>query len=162
VAAARARAHPLVPFAVAAYVAFIVHAGVDWDWEMPVVVLAALLCGVAIFAAARDEDEPGATSRVRFGLLAASCIAIVASFVGLVANVALSQADRAGRRGDWSAAVRDAKRAHSWAPWSSEPWQQRGEAELALGKTEAAAGDFRHAIAKNRRDWSLWFDLARA
>jgi O-antigen ligase len=31
------------------YVAFLVHAGVEWDWEMPVVTVAGLLCGAAIF-----------------------------------------------------------------------------------------------------------------
>ena len=31
------------------YVAFLVHAGVDWDWEMPVVTAAGLFCGAALF-----------------------------------------------------------------------------------------------------------------
>jgi hypothetical protein len=31
----------------------LVHAGVDWDWEMPVVTLAALYCGGAMLVAAR-------------------------------------------------------------------------------------------------------------
>ena len=30
------------------YVAFLVHAGVEWDWEMPVVTVAGLLCGAAL------------------------------------------------------------------------------------------------------------------
>jgi O-antigen ligase len=30
------------------YVAFLFHAGVDWDWEMPAVTVAGLLCGAAI------------------------------------------------------------------------------------------------------------------
>jgi hypothetical protein len=37
-----------VPAAAAAYVAFLVHAGLDWDWEMPVVVVAALSCAAAL------------------------------------------------------------------------------------------------------------------
>jgi hypothetical protein len=37
-----------VPAAAAAYVAFLVHAGLDWDWEMPVVVAAALSCAAAL------------------------------------------------------------------------------------------------------------------
>jgi O-antigen ligase len=34
--------------AAGAYVAFLFHAGVDWDWEMPAVTVAGLLCGAAI------------------------------------------------------------------------------------------------------------------
>jgi len=36
------------PAAAAAYAAFLVHAGLDWDWEMPVVVVAALSCAGAL------------------------------------------------------------------------------------------------------------------
>ncbi len=54
-ALARRRA-PYVPAAVAAYAAFLVHAGLDWDWELPSVVVAALCCAGAVTAA---ELEPG-------------------------------------------------------------------------------------------------------
>jgi hypothetical protein len=36
--------------AAGAYVAFLFHAGVDWDWEMPAVTVAGLACGVALMA----------------------------------------------------------------------------------------------------------------
>jgi hypothetical protein len=48
---ARSRA-AYVPAAAAAYAAFLVHAGLDWDWEMPVVVVAALSCAAALVASA--------------------------------------------------------------------------------------------------------------
>jgi O-antigen ligase len=51
----RARS-PAVPAAIGVYVAYLVHAGVDWDWEMPAVTLAALLCGAAVLAASRRES----------------------------------------------------------------------------------------------------------
>ena len=54
-AAARARGRALVPAAVGAYVAYLVHAIVDWDWELAAVTLAALGCGAAILVAARPE-----------------------------------------------------------------------------------------------------------
>jgi O-antigen ligase len=52
-AAFRSRRRPLVPAAFGAYVAYLVHAGIDWDWEMPVVTLAGLACGIAVVAEAR-------------------------------------------------------------------------------------------------------------
>jgi O-antigen ligase len=42
------RGEPLVAAAGAAYVAFLVHAGLDWDWEMPVVMLAGLACAAVL------------------------------------------------------------------------------------------------------------------
>ena len=57
VAAIRARAHPLVAPAFGAYVAFLVHAAVDWDWQMPAVTL------LALFTARRWLRLPAAVLR---------------------------------------------------------------------------------------------------
>ena len=44
------------------YVAYLVHAAVDWDWQMPAVTLLALFAGAAIVTAARRR-EPESRSR---------------------------------------------------------------------------------------------------
>jgi O-antigen ligase len=49
---------PLLATAAGAYVAFLVHAGVDWDWEIPAVTLAGLACGSAMLVARRPADAP--------------------------------------------------------------------------------------------------------
>jgi O-antigen ligase len=54
---ARRRA-PYVPVAAAAYAAFLVHAGLDWDWEMPAVVVAGLCCGAAAAASNLGPQRP--------------------------------------------------------------------------------------------------------
>jgi O-Antigen ligase len=56
--AVRFRDARYVPPAAAAYVAFLAHAGLDWDWEMPVVVVAALSLGGALIASSPSEDAP--------------------------------------------------------------------------------------------------------
>jgi O-antigen ligase len=61
--ALRGRRDPLLATAAAAYVAFLVHAGVDWDWEIPAVTLAGLTCGSALLVARRPVDAP----ELRFG-----------------------------------------------------------------------------------------------
>jgi len=53
VTAARTRDRRLFAPAAAAYSAFLVHAGLDWDWEMPVTTLAGLACGAALLASGR-------------------------------------------------------------------------------------------------------------
>jgi hypothetical protein len=81
VAALRARRVPLVPAALAGYVAFLVHAGLDWDWEMPAVTIAGLLCEVALLVAARPgrplvvETEPRLWLLVPVGCLLALVVA---------------------------------------------------------------------------------------
>ncbi len=39
-----------VAIAAAAYIAFLAHAGLDWDWEMPVTTIAGLACGAVLLA----------------------------------------------------------------------------------------------------------------
>ena len=53
----RARRRPLVPFAVAAYAAFLLHAAVDWDWQLPGVTLPAILCGAMVLVAGRTDED---------------------------------------------------------------------------------------------------------
>jgi len=52
-ALARGRLDPLAPIAAAAYVTFLVHAGLDWDWEMPATTLAGLALAAALIGSAR-------------------------------------------------------------------------------------------------------------
>ena len=48
---ARARHHPAASATLAAFVVFLVHAGVDWDWQLPAVTVAALLCAACLLGA---------------------------------------------------------------------------------------------------------------
>jgi O-antigen ligase len=54
----RRRRDPLLATAAAGYVAFLVHAAVDWDWELPAVTLLGLMCGSSLLVAARDDEAP--------------------------------------------------------------------------------------------------------
>jgi tetratricopeptide (TPR) repeat protein len=163
VAAVLARAHPLVPAAFAAYVAYIVHAGIDWDWELPALTLTALLCGTGMLAAAR-RDEPllrlgtWARSGAVVGTLAVAAVV----FVSLVGNIAIAGSDAAAEDANWSKAASEARKAKRWAPWSSEPWQRLGEAHLGREDFVRAESDFREAIEREPNDFELWLDLARA
>jgi Flp pilus assembly protein TadD len=74
----------------------------------------------------------------------------------------LSRAAAAASDARWTQAANDAGSAKRWLPWSTQPWQQLGEAQLAQGNTHAARTSFMKAIAKDSSDWNLWFDLARA
>ncbi len=159
--AARSRAVPLVPVALGAYVAFLVHAGIDWDWEMPAVMLTGLACGAAALVAARGEGiRLGA--RVRYSAVAALAAVGVFAAMTFVGNRALDSGNSAATAHNWSKAAADARAARTWLPWSSEPWRLLGDATFGQGDFTAAAADYRHAISLDPRNWELWFDLGYA
>jgi O-antigen ligase len=72
------RSAPYVPVAVAAYAAFLVHAGLDWDWEMPAVVVAGLCCGAAAAASNLGLQRP-------LGLPARAAVLVAALVLGACA-----------------------------------------------------------------------------
>jgi predicted Zn-dependent protease len=99
---------------------------------------------------------------VRIGGLTAVVLALGVAFLGLVGNIELSRSGDAARHGSWSAAAADASRALTWAPFSAAPWQDLGEAEIAMGDDVRAQASLRRGLEISPNDWSLWFDLARA
>jgi hypothetical protein len=163
VAVGAARRHPLVPGAVGAYVAYLVHTGVDWDWELPAVTLVGLLCGASILIAGRRSFRAEPLSRpLRWGGIALVMVAVAFAAIGLVGNSALSRSESARENKDWVRAAGEARRAKSWMPWSPRPWAALGRAELGAGLAADARTSFRKAISIDRGDWQLWYDLATA
>jgi len=163
VAAVRARTHPLVPFAFGAFVAFLVHAALDWDWELPAVTLAAILCGLACLLAQRDGTN---LARLPLRIRLASAAAVLALSAGaavmLLGNAAVGASRADAAAGRFAAAKQDARTAIRWTPGLSVGWQQLGEAQLALGQLPGARHSLRTAIAKDPQNWLLWLDLAAA
>jgi hypothetical protein len=158
-----ARSHPLVPGAAGAYVAYLVHTGVDWDWELPAVTLAGLLCGAAMLLAARRSfRSPRLSAGVRWTGVVVVVIAAGFAAVGLVGNTALSRSDAARENHDWAQAAGDARRAKMWMPWSPKPWEALGRAQLGAGLLPAARASFRKGISMDSGDWELWYRLASA
>jgi Tfp pilus assembly protein PilF len=86
----------------------------------------------------------------------------VVALVGHVGNRAAAASIAATEAGDPARGLTEAKRAVTWAPWSEEAWQLRGEAELELGDEPAARRSLRKALDRNPESWSAWFDLAVA
>ena len=97
----RHRFEPYVPAAAGAYAGFLVHAGLDWDWEMPAVVIAGLCCAAAVATA---ELRPGAAlgRAVRGALLAVSFVLGACAIAGTRSHTvpaAAPETERAPRSG---------------------------------------------------------------
>lgn len=158
-----ARRRSIVPAALGAYVAYLVHTGVDWDWELPAVTLAGLLCAATILVAARRTTSSGPAPLpqvARWCVAGAAVVVAALATVGLIGNTALSRSRSALVRGDVQAAVTDARRARTLMPWSPQPWESLGSAELRAGLVVDARESFRKATTLDPGDWSLWSQLA--
>jgi hypothetical protein len=163
VAVRRARSSPLAAAAGGAYVAYLVHASIDWDWEMPAVTLTALFCGLALLAAARRDGEPRPLRpRVRITALIGTAALVGFVVLGLLGNSAVSASSKSTNAGHFAHAQSQARRAANFAPWSGEPWRRLGEAQVLAGDPAAARQSFRKAVAKDPHDWTLWYELAEA
>jgi len=156
-----ARGHPLVPAAFGAYVAYLVHTGVDWDWELPAVTLAGLICGAAILLARREGAPPAPlSSPLRWTLAGAAAAAATFAAIALIGNTALSRSETARERADYGAAAADARRARTLLPWSPTPWEALGRAQVAAGFAVDARHSFDKALELDRGNWQLWYELA--
>jgi hypothetical protein len=163
VAALHVRRSRFTAGAVGAYIAYVVHAAADWDWEMTAITLTALFCAAALLLSARDEGLAWPIS-VPFRAVVVALTVAVGGFalVGLVSNSALATGTRAARSEKWGKAESQARKVIRWTPWSSAGWQLLGVAQYHEGKLVEARASFRRAIGKDSRDWTLWFDLALA
>jgi len=162
-AAFRARRLEMIPAAFGAYVAYLLHAAGDWDWELTGVTVTALLVAGVLLLVGRSEDLREATSRLpRLALLAALVPLTGVVIVALVGNSAADSSTRALRSARYAAAEADARTAIRWTPWSPDPWFLLGQAQLERGERSTAIASFRRAIAKDDGNWEFWYSLALA
>jgi hypothetical protein len=111
------------PAAIAIFAAFVVHAFIDWDWQLPAVTIPALLAAGPGLRAARPP-----TPRVLALAPAALVLGILAGLHGIGSALVESGIDSHKR----------AQAAARLLPWDARPW--------------AAVGDRRRACAADRKD----------
>jgi O-antigen ligase/polysaccharide polymerase Wzy-like membrane protein len=162
VAGARVRRHTLVPTTLGSYLAFVLHAGADWDWELAGVTLTALVIGCLLLVQARRGGEETLGTYTRYPAAVVALLLGAFSAVGLLGNIPLGRSTRDAAAGRYERAFTEADRAHRFQPWSPKPWIARGEAQLGLGLRSEAAASFRKAISIDDGDWQSWLDLAVA
>jgi len=145
--------------AAGAYVAFLAHAALDWDWQMPAVTIAALLCGACVLAENSTWSARRGPVARRLALAGAALVAVVAGAAGIGTH-ALASARAAANRSP-ATAVRAAEIAATWQPWSAEPRRLLGEIDAAAGDTPAARRALEEALRLDPEDVGAWFDLVR-
>jgi tetratricopeptide (TPR) repeat protein len=160
--ARRAACDPAGRAALAAYVALLAHAAVDWDWELPAVTIVTVLLGVALVRLGGAGATRPLTPAARGAILGAAALTGAVAIVVHAGNGSIAEAHEALDRGDVRTATREADRARRFAPWAAEPWQLLGEAQLAAGRLEPGRQHLRRATREDPRSWSAWLSLALA
>jgi hypothetical protein len=161
-AAVAVRRQALLPGIGAAYVAFAVHAGADWDWELSGVTLTALMIGALAIMAARRREPRNMTGVLRAPAAAVVVVMSLGMIVAYLGNGALARAQDAVTAKSYAEAIDDANRARRLMPWSPWPLITRGDAEYGAGETKAAGVSYRHAIAIDSGEWRAWLGVAFA
>jgi O-antigen ligase len=160
-AARRVLRTPYVPALLGTYIALLAHAAIDWDWEMPVVIVAALACGLSVLAEGRGAETPPLRRGVRLGGALFAVGLAAGTFVLLTGNRALDSAAQASDTGSPALESR-ARTAERWVPWSPDPPRWRAAAALRRGYRPEARRLLEKALDRDSTDWSLWVDMAVA
>ena len=159
VLAVRYRDRPLVPIAAAVLAAYLARAGVDWDWEFPILTLVALGCAGVIVA--EGLDRPSRTfRRGRIGLLAALVALVPIVAVATLGNRAQAASAEAFADRDFERAAAEAETAERLIPWSVEPLVLLGRAQAGAGEPVSARETFRRAASMEPESWRVWLELA--
>jgi hypothetical protein len=147
----------------AAAVSWLLHAGVDWDWQMPVItwwLFAAGGLGLARAGNGRSRalGVPGRFPRV-----------LVMLGIGLVVllpvQVALSQSNltrsiAAFAGGNCNAAVRYALQATSYVGARAEPFEVVGYCDARYHHTRLAVAAIQNAINRDPENWEYRYDMS--
>lgn len=139
-----------------------VHAGVDWDWEMPVVTIPLFaLGGAALASSARRRRPPALHSRpARAGIAVAALATAVIPLLVATSQRPLDAALAAFERHDCSTATTEARRATSDLGFRPEPYELLAYCEARAGHGAVAIAAMRHAMEHDPRFWEYRYGLA--
>jgi O-Antigen ligase len=151
--------------AAGAFAVFLVGAGVDWMWQMPVVsVVGFALLGLL----ARLDSRVGVPvfeGRLRFvvvGLCAAAAlVAIGVEAAPMLGELKVRDSQAAVARGDVTAAQSDAVDAHKLEPWAATPYLQLALVYEQAGQLAVANRAIAAATIRDPDDWRLWVVASR-
>jgi hypothetical protein len=155
-----------------AFVAFAVAAGIDWMWQLTVVGLVGVV-SLALLAAGLPADAPRSVtvrndgdrhrSRLAVGLagLGVAWALICAQAIPWLASTKIADSQAAIRRGDPSAALKDAADARSLQPWAASPYLQLALVAEQTGDLRRAREWIASAISRDKEDWRVWLVASR-
>ena len=148
----------------AAALVWLVHAGIDWDWEMPAVTLWLFAMGGAALACRRPTGIAGLrlhmAVRAAIGVL---CLVAVFSAARMVTgDRAVTNSLSAFHRGDCATALPDAREAIDFVGARPEPYEVRGWCAIQGDRPTRAVRAMRSAVERDPHNWRLRYGLGIA
>jgi O-antigen ligase len=163
--AARARGarRSLFGALLAAGAVWALRAGVDWDWEMPVVTLVFFaVAGVAL--SPRKESAagwtPGRGARMTLGLLCLAGAVLPVLIIG--SQRQLARAERALYASNCQAASSAALSSIGWLDVRPEPYEILGFCDVQRGLPRQGVAAMRQAVRWDPGSWETYYALALA
>jgi hypothetical protein len=163
---ARGPNRPLYGAAFALMLMWALHAGIDWDWEMPVVTVPFFALGGYMLArppVARAEVSPGrwSTSPLTRTLVGLGCLllAVAPAYVWL-SQRKLDQASAAFAQGNCSLATREAISSISILGDRPEPYEVISYCDIRRDMPGIAIATIDKAISLDPNNWNFRYDLA--
>ncbi len=154
-------------FAVAAM--WLVHAGVEWDWELPAVTVWLFAAGGLALAGVPADHRPvrgtGLDSRARSGrvVVSAGCVLLILLPLAVYrSDGPLRSAADAFAAGDCPGAVGEALRSTEILAIRPEPYVIVGYCDLRLGRPDLAVTAFGNAMRRDPGNWEMHYGMALA
>lgn len=137
-----------------------VHAGVDWDWQMPAVTAWFFAAGGLALSAPADRSRPRVHPRIRVGIALGCLLLAVTPAVVWRSQTQLIQAVNAFEQGDCVAAERHALASNSALGSRSDPLEVISYCEAAAGHLSSALSAIQAAEQRDPRNWELPYSNA--
>jgi O-antigen ligase len=146
----------------AAGIAWALHAGLDWDWEMPVVTFWLFALGGNVLAT--NERQTPLFSSPAIGTRAAvavSClgVAIMPALV-FASQTRLDQSLQAFHHGDCTKAIDKARSSSSALGSRAEPFEVIAYCEASLGHPRRGLRAMDHALERDPHNWEFHYGRA--
>ena len=136
----------------AAFVVFVVYAGVDWMWEMGAIGTLAM-GGAAVVGASRFRRAAPLSGWARVGLTLLALVATASLVPTLVSTQRTRDSATALAQGDPARGVQLADDAIRAEPWAASPYAQKALALLAEGRLTEARDEVNRAIDREKTNW---------
>lgn len=158
----------LIATATAGVLAFCAAASFDWVWQIGVVpMVALLLAAVTLVPESMTVRQPAASGPpassmpMRAALSAVAVLALILIAIPLASTVELNVSQAAEHAGHLSQALTDANTAHAIEPGAASPYLQRALLFEQVGEVGAASRQIADAIAREPRNYDLWWIASR-
>lgn len=145
-------------------VIWMVHAGIDWDWEMPVVTLWLFaLAGLSLSCRRGDASvapSAGPSQIVRVVAALGVLVLAVTPAAIVISQGHLDTAVNAFKRGDCRTAINSALDSLDAVSVRAEPFEILGFCDIRQGQTQLALQAMDNAVARDPNSWETHYGLA--